>query len=335
MVALEPDNLKWRMESAVRRTQISASCCMNQRRFSEAAIQFASAIRPIEAVCVDRLRTTAHYQKALAEALGMVGGFAQGWEGRLDHCHRQRRAPVALLQSTAQPSAAATSDIVDKPDPRAPRAGRPLRRARRRPTWRRSNIRTSARTATLLLKAEPDNSDWKAMAASEGWSSQVSFWHAARRRKRAGSLPIRLQFGSGSFAQGIQRRPLAHVLSTACYGIAVAPGAGAGAERAGRCATCPTVDSRDRRQERSATGVGSLANAAAACGLLSDRAAQSGRSRATAWLAGLAVLARTTSEQAVVIERASADPEQAWADWMRRGSSGQRLVCDGLRDAVN
>ncbi len=58
MVAAEPDNLKWRMEVAYA-TENLGIVLMSQRRFSEAAIQFASAIRPISPLHRSILTTAA------------------------------------------------------------------------------------------------------------------------------------------------------------------------------------------------------------------------------------------------------------------------------------
>jgi tetratricopeptide (TPR) repeat protein len=98
MVALDPDNIKWRMEVQYAETNLGV-VLYDQRHFAQAASQFEEALETIEALATADPQNS-DYQKSLAEALAWVGdaqGSAQVSEGRLEDAIAVRERNVALL----------------------------------------------------------------------------------------------------------------------------------------------------------------------------------------------------------------------------------------------
>jgi len=95
MVALDPDNMKWRMEAQNADANLGIML-FDQRRYSEAARQFEAALRTIEAITTADPENN-EYQKSLVEALAWVadGHLA---EGRLDLAMAERRRNVTVLE---------------------------------------------------------------------------------------------------------------------------------------------------------------------------------------------------------------------------------------------
>lgn len=94
MVSLAPDNMKWRMETQYAEVDLG-EVLMRQRRFDQAAAQFAQALETIQAL------TTADpgnrdYQNSLAQALAWLAD-AQASQGRLQSAISIRQRHVALL----------------------------------------------------------------------------------------------------------------------------------------------------------------------------------------------------------------------------------------------
>jgi tetratricopeptide (TPR) repeat protein len=95
LVAMEPNNLEWRMEGfyGVENTGISL---YNKRRYAEAARQFESALGPMQNLAaVDPGNVT--YQKELAVVLGWAAQ-AQWALGNLDTAIAQRQKQVSFLE---------------------------------------------------------------------------------------------------------------------------------------------------------------------------------------------------------------------------------------------
>ena len=94
MVELEPDNMRWRMESGMADTNLG-TIFYEQRRFAEARIELRRALQKIEALATaDPSNKT--YQQALAEALAWTAD-AEMSNGRLDEAIALRRRHVTLL----------------------------------------------------------------------------------------------------------------------------------------------------------------------------------------------------------------------------------------------
>jgi eukaryotic-like serine/threonine-protein kinase len=94
LVAMEPDNLKWRMESLYGRENVGIAL-YNERRFAEAAQQFESAIGPMQnLISIDPRNQT--YQNELATVLAWAAD-AQRSLGNLDRAISHRQEQIAVL----------------------------------------------------------------------------------------------------------------------------------------------------------------------------------------------------------------------------------------------
>lgn len=102
MVALGPDNMKWRMEEQDADAELGI-VLLDQRRFAEAAAQFEQALQTIQALAAAD-PANSDYQKSLVETLAWVAD-AQMANGRLDRAIAIRERHVALLDK-----------LLDRPD---------------------------------------------------------------------------------------------------------------------------------------------------------------------------------------------------------------------------
>jgi len=94
MVALGPDNMKWRMEEQDADAELGI-VLLDQRRFAEAATQFEQALHTIQALAMADPGNS-DYQKSRVETLAWVAD-AQMANGRLDRAMAIRERHVALL----------------------------------------------------------------------------------------------------------------------------------------------------------------------------------------------------------------------------------------------
>ena len=95
MVALDPDNMKWRMEEQYAEADLGAVLYI-QRQYSEAAAQFFQALRTIEALSTADPRNS-EFQQSLAETLAWLAD-ARMAEGQLTQATELRERQVALLE---------------------------------------------------------------------------------------------------------------------------------------------------------------------------------------------------------------------------------------------
>ena len=100
-VALEPDNLKWRMEAQNADANLGIML-YNERRYPEASTQLEAALRTIEGIS-QADPANADYQKSLVESLAWVADshFA---EGRLSTSIQDRQRLVHVLEQLLQQS---------------------------------------------------------------------------------------------------------------------------------------------------------------------------------------------------------------------------------------
>ena len=94
LVALDPDNLRWRMEAQNAHAHLGV-VMYNQRRFGEAAIQLEQALKTMQAIAIAG-PTSREYRKSLAETLAWTAD-AHTAVGRLDAATAEREQLVALL----------------------------------------------------------------------------------------------------------------------------------------------------------------------------------------------------------------------------------------------
>ena len=100
--------MKWRMEEQYADANLGV-VLYGQRRFAEAACQFAQALRTIDALATADPRNS-DYQKSVAESLAWLAD-AQMSEGQLAQATQTRERHVALARAACWRRAAMTSSI--------------------------------------------------------------------------------------------------------------------------------------------------------------------------------------------------------------------------------
>ncbi len=105
MVALGPDNMKWRMERQYADTNLGVAL-YNERRFPEAVTQLSAALKGIEAISAADPEN-AEYRKSIGESLAWLAD-AQSALGRYDDALRARLRNIEVLNGLL-----ASSDNVD------------------------------------------------------------------------------------------------------------------------------------------------------------------------------------------------------------------------------
>ncbi|MEA3081901.1 MAG: hypothetical protein QOD54_1569 [Sphingomonadales bacterium] len=100
-VALDPNNMKWRMEAQSADANLGVML-FNQRRFAEASKQLEQALRGMDAFATADPHNM-DYQKSLVESLAWVADSHLA-EGRLDAALADRRRDVSLLEPLFQQS---------------------------------------------------------------------------------------------------------------------------------------------------------------------------------------------------------------------------------------
>jgi tetratricopeptide (TPR) repeat protein len=187
LVAIEPDNLKWRMEGfyGVENTGISL---YNKRRYSEAARQFEGALLPMQNLAaIDPGNVT--YQKELAVVLGWVAQ-AQWVLGNLDTAIAQRQKQVSFIegQLTGQ-----SRNVLLRQQLVPAHLSLGLLFTQRGQTERGiEEFRSGLAEANRLISIEPDNSRW-----------------------RDGAVAVQLELARNLLATG-QREEAAQQISIAC-----------------------------------------------------------------------------------------------------------------------
>ena len=159
MIAIAPDNLKWRMEVQYAEFNLGV-VHLRQRRFAEAATQFAGALKTIEAVAaIDSANQD--YQKSLAESLAWLAD-AEVARGNLAAGINARQRQVQLLRSLA----ARYGDVQyrQKLIPAQQTLGR-LLATQGKDQEAAEQLNAAVETAERLLPAEPENSKWLDYAA--------------------------------------------------------------------------------------------------------------------------------------------------------------------------
>lgn len=163
MVAIEPDNLKWRMELAYANENLGI-VLYNQRRFAEAVQQFEGSLRPMESLAAIE-PNNADYQKELSNVLAWLAD-AQRDLGKLDAAIAVRRRQIASLEQLAR-SSGGNVEFLRLLIPAHQALGILL-------TWRGQSepglgqLRRAVTVAERLIPVEPDNVVWQAFAAQAG-----------------------------------------------------------------------------------------------------------------------------------------------------------------------
>jgi tetratricopeptide (TPR) repeat protein len=159
MVALAPDNMKWRME--VQNSEANLGIALyQQRRFAEAGAQFAQALHGIQALSTADSRNS-EYQKSLADTLAWLADTRLS-EGQLEQAIRLRQQHVALLRQHAS----AERDIEYRQRlVAAERALGNLFGAQGKQDLALAQLSSAVTDAEALLTTEPDNLQWNDFAA--------------------------------------------------------------------------------------------------------------------------------------------------------------------------
>jgi tetratricopeptide (TPR) repeat protein len=179
MVAIQPDNLKWRMELVYANEDLGI-VLLSERRFPEATRQFEIALGPIEsAVAIDGSNVT--YQHEYSNLLGWIAD-ARFAEGELDGAIAIRERQVAFLRQHV----GLQSDDVRLRQRLVPaEQGLGILFAMRGHLEQGlQHIEAAVAMANGLVQIEPTNSLWKRYSGAAGLSlARVQF--AAGQRDQA------------------------------------------------------------------------------------------------------------------------------------------------------
>lgn len=159
LVAIEPDNLRWRMESLYGVENIGISL-YNNRRFAEAAHQFRTALGPMQNLA-SVVPGNPTYQKELATILAWLAD-AERSLGKLEAAIDLRQRQVALLNR-----AAASGGVEFRQELIPAHQGLGILLASHGQTERAvEELSAAVAEADRLIPIEPGNSLWKSYAAN-------------------------------------------------------------------------------------------------------------------------------------------------------------------------
>jgi len=161
MVAVEPDNLKWRMEVQYARENLGI-VLFNQRRFAEAASQFAAGQRPVEGLSsVDPANL--EYQKELSNLLAWLAD-SQRALGHVDEAIATRQRQLSFLDRLL---AGGKMDVeLQKQLIPAHQALGILLTSKGQAQRGIPELRAAVDHADRLIPVEPSNALWRTLAAS-------------------------------------------------------------------------------------------------------------------------------------------------------------------------
>ena len=160
MVAIEPDNLRWRMEVLYAEENIGIAL-RNQRRFAEAARQFAAAVQPMESLAaIDPRNST--YRKELSTLLAWTAD-SQRDLGRIDEAVRLRERQIRLLRANLERG---DTNVTSRSHLIPAHHGLGLLFASQGNADQGiAQLRLAVFEANRLIPIEPDNILWKGLAA--------------------------------------------------------------------------------------------------------------------------------------------------------------------------
>jgi tetratricopeptide (TPR) repeat protein len=160
LVAMEPDNLKWRMEAAYGAEDV-AIALFNKRQFAEAAQQFENALAPMQKLAsLDPGNLT--YQKELGTVLAWIGD-SQRALGHTGAAVAARTRQIALLE---QGLAHAPGDVRFKTQLIIPHQALGILLAYGgQPKQGIEQLRLAVAQSDALVPLEPTNAVWKSYAA--------------------------------------------------------------------------------------------------------------------------------------------------------------------------
>jgi tetratricopeptide (TPR) repeat protein len=185
MVALGPDNMKWRMEEQYADTNLAVAFS-DQRRFGEAVTQFAEALKTMEAISTAD-PDNEDYRKGVAEALAWLAD-AQKAAGHLDEAIVLRQRDIAILDGLL-----ATSANVDYKQRLIPahRALGNLYAERGQTKLASEQFRAAIAHGEALIAVEPNNTQW----LEYGFKARFDFARQLLDENQADEAANQIRFG--------------------------------------------------------------------------------------------------------------------------------------------
>ena len=304
MVAIDPDNRKWRMETQYAAANLGIAL-FEQRRFPEASRQFQEALNTIEQLAAAEPRNS-DYQKSVAESLAWLADSERA-EGRLDEAIGQRERQVALLNHLMG-GGASDVEYKQKAIPAYQALGR-LFASKGELDQAIEQLRLAVSHAEELIPTEPGNTKWREFAASARLALAETLLAKHQTDEAASQTRAGCDLVSGLIARDrsvVSWRGLARSCLTMRARIALVTGAkGEALSLANQAlASAKSAKWTDRVDERY-----TIAGAYRLVGDIDRQIGDQGGAR-SAWLAGLAILPRgikekpaETSERAELLQR--------------------------------
>jgi tetratricopeptide (TPR) repeat protein len=181
LVTIEPDNLKWRMESLYGKEDVGIAL-YDERRFSEAAQQFNDALAPMKnLVSLDPANLT--YQNELSTVLAWAAD-SQRSLGDLDRASALRQQQIGVLNRVAD-SGATDVQVHQSLIPAHEALGILF-------GWRGQSdnavkeLQSAVTEAEQLIPIEPTNNLWKQYAAGAQLELAKQFFADAKQAEAAG-----------------------------------------------------------------------------------------------------------------------------------------------------
>lgn len=291
MSALDPDNLKWRMEVLYANEDLGIAL-YTKRHFAEAVNEFQSALAPMQsAISLDGSKP--EYQKEFANVLGWLAD-AERATGRLDLAVAVRQRQIAALEQ----SIAAGSDDVDFREKLAPaHEGLGILYSEQGDTEHAITEHQEALAeAQNLIALEPGNSLWNDVAANVRFELAKNLMAVGKRDEAAHQISAGCRSAADLLKRdaGVARwRVLRALCFTTAAQLTLEAGAKATAlDLAGRAiGAARLLDTGDGIQDRYFV--------ASASRLLGDvrRAGGDAAGATEAWSSGLAQLPQNVTER--------------------------------------
>lgn len=290
MVAIAPDNLKWRIEVLYANENLGI-VLMNQRRFAEAARQFRGALRPMESFAsIDPEKS--EYQQEIANLLGWFAD-AERAQGQLESAIAARRQQIAFLERLVGGKANDVG-VQWRMIPAHQGLGVLL-------SWQGkaeqglSEYRAALDQANRLIAIEPNNSKWRDMATSVRLELAKNLLTLGRRDEAAQEAASACQ-AAGALPAHDSKVARWRTLQTTCLAIQSRLALAAGADSQALSFAERSLGSA--RAERSGDAISDRFSVAAASRLLGDVRQRIGDTEGAraAWSAGLAQLPQESTE---------------------------------------
>lgn len=291
MVAIEPDNLKWRMEALYAKENLGI-VLYSQRRFGEAVQPFESALGPMESLAsIDA--SNRQYQKELSTLLAWLADARQA-QGRLDGAIAVRLRQIAFLERLAT-SGAADVELGQQMIPA--RTGLAILLLLRGQSERGiEQLRLAVGEADRLIAIEPANSLWKTLGAQARLELGKALLSVHRDQEAAPEISMGCNLASALRNRGPISAKAA-TLETDCLALRARLALASGANEQALALANAAVKSA--RTERSGDPVADRYRIAAAYRGLGDVQRRSGdkAAAAAAWSGALAQLPPNVAER--------------------------------------